>query len=112
MKLTNWKWRISSSIEKLLSSEIQKTGRITGSRLAPLVEDILQQRKIDNEAWFAKNPRRKSNWMFPSIKYGKHMTEPRNAVEVANEEAGVTISLHDLRRTFVGETIVPPRIPC
>ena len=82
-----------------------KNGKDHWLPFGPLVEDILQQRKIDNEAWFAKNPKRKSNWIFPSIKYGKHLTEPRNAVEAVNEKAGVTISLHDLRRTFVGETM-------
>lgn len=69
------------------------------------VKDILLQRKTDNEKWIAENSKRQCGWIFPSRIYGKKLSEPRNAMSEVNISAGITISLHDLRRTFVGETM-------
>ncbi|MFZ4538887.1 tyrosine-type recombinase/integrase [Propionivibrio sp.] len=45
-------------------------------------------------------------WVFPSVKRGKHLVEPRSALGAATTASGLKIDMHDLRRTFAGEVAV------
>jgi len=72
--------------------------------MTPLVEELLLERKKDNES--PRNVKRHvvtSSHVFPSRFFGKHLTEPSAFLEKADKNSGLKITLHDLRRTFAGE---------
>lgn len=47
-----------------------------------------------------------SEWIFPSSVRGKHLVEPRSALDNAASASGLKVNMHDLRRTFAGEVAV------
>jgi integrase len=72
---------------------------------------ILKARISDNNIPRGRDVRRATKgeshyipeWIFPSVKRGKHLVEPRSALETAEKSSGIKIAMHDLRRAFAGE---------
>ncbi len=82
--------------------------------MTPGVEQILLERKADNEKPRGRNIRKAekgepyapSDWVFPSEKEGRHLVDPRTALNIAEKRSGLRIKMHDLRRTFAGDLAV------
>ena len=79
--------------------------------LTPGCAAILKRRIEDNNTPRGRDVRKASKgeeyyipeWIFPSAKRGKHLVEPRSALDEAKASSGLKISMHDLRRAFAGE---------
>jgi integrase len=79
--------------------------------LTPGCATILRLRIGDNNAPRGRDIRMAAKgeehytpeWVFPSVKRGKHLVEPRSALGTADTSSGIKISMHDLRRAFAGE---------
>lgn len=84
----------------MLSAETTKSGKLAAVPLGPWAAQILQSRKAANERW---RPEAESEWVFPSRQHGKPIAEPRNILETLQEETGLWITAHDLRRTMATE---------
>jgi integrase len=81
-----------------------KNGSAHWIPITPLVKQILLARIQDNKA--PRNVKKHivdTPYVFPSRFFDKHLTEPSALLEKADQESGLTIRLHDLRRTFAGE---------
>ena len=77
-----------------------KNGLMGAVPLTPWMKEILRLRKQANNWWREKED---SIWVFPSVKHGKHLVEPRTITELLFEETGLKITSHDLRRTIAVE---------
>lgn len=79
--------------------ENTKSGTDHPFPLTPWIMEILQQRRVRNQAWD-----RDGEWVFPSRQHGKPIAEHRRALEELKAETGLWITAHDLRRTVAAET--------
>lgn len=79
--------------------------------LTPGCAAILKARIKDNDKPRGRDVRKAAagephhipEWVFPSAKRGKPLTEPRSALGTAETASGIKITMHDLRRAFAGE---------
>lgn len=63
--------------------------------LAPWAEDILRDRQRDNATWRPDSPH-----VFPSRHHGKPVHTVKVVLDELEQETGVRVALHDLRRTL------------
>jgi hypothetical protein len=84
----------------MLSAETTKSGKMAAVPFGPWAAQILQNRKAASERW---RPDALSEWVFPSRQHGKLIPEARNILETLQEETGLWITVHELRRTMATE---------
>lgn len=78
-----------------LAPETTKTRILGCVPLTMWASQILAERQRQNHDWQPESP-----YVFPSRRYGKHVTSPQKTLAAINKLAGVKISTHDLRRTI------------
>jgi integrase len=74
-----------------LAAATMKSGRKLDLPMSDVVRDLLVARRALGDARF----------VFPANSKSGHIEEPRAALDVVAAAAGIAISVHDLRRTFI-----------
>jgi len=75
--------------------ETTKSGKAYGVPITPWGEEILRARMKENARLQADSP-----WLFPSRVAGKHIYKADLILQELQEETGVKLTQHDLRRTM------------
>lgn len=71
--------------------------------LTPFIEELLRQRREKNlipRGTVRVVNREPEHWVFPSRQRGKHIVDVRGILTRCNAASGLTVGVHDLRRTF------------
>jgi integrase len=79
-----------------LRAEVTKTGGKTGAFDLPMsdvVADLLTARRATGIE--------RGGWVFPANSKSGHLAEPKSPLAAIARDTGITVSVHDLRRTFI-----------
>lgn len=85
----------------LFRAETSKTRRNLWLPLTPWASAILQERRVRSET--SGLPVGANDWVFASVKPGKHIVEIREVQKQLQAASGLWIGPHDLRRTLAGD---------
>lgn len=85
----------------LFRADTSKTRRNLWLPLTPWAASILRERRARSQAEGLKTE--PADWVFHSVKPGKHIVEIREVQKLLKEASGLWIGPHDLRRTLAGD---------